>query len=56
MGVSKMSLKWAQRYYQSEIDLAKELLADIDDAAETLSRVRERDELGNRSRGGRILA
>lgn len=44
---SKMSLKWAERYYQAEMDLAKELLSDIDDAAETLSRVRERDELGN---------
>ncbi|MGW0043022.1 PadR family transcriptional regulator [Rhodococcus sp. NPDC003348] len=44
---SKMSLIWAERYFQAEMDLARQILDDIDDAAETYSRVRERDELGN---------
>ena len=42
-----MSLIWAERYFQAEMDLARQILDDIDDAAETYSRVRERDELGN---------
>lgn len=44
---SKMSLIWAERYFQAEMDLARQILDDIDDAAETFSHVRERDELGN---------
>jgi len=42
-----MSLIWAERYFQAEIDLAKQVLADIDEAAETFSSVRARDQLGN---------
>ncbi|MGF7120136.1 PadR family transcriptional regulator [Rhodococcus sp. BE178] len=44
---SKMSLKWAERYYRAEMDLARQMLDDIDEAAETFAHVRERDELGN---------
>jgi DNA-binding PadR family transcriptional regulator len=44
---SKMSLIWAERYFQAEMDLARQILDDIDVAAETFSHVRERDELGN---------
>ncbi|WP_277370219.1 PadR family transcriptional regulator [Rhodococcus rhodochrous] len=44
---SRMSLVWSERYFQAEIDLAKQVLADIDEAAETFSSVQDRDELGN---------
>lgn len=44
---STMSLIWAERYFQSEIDLARQILDDIDAAAETFSHVRTRDEMGN---------
>ncbi|MFD1815299.1 PadR family transcriptional regulator [Rhodococcus gannanensis] len=44
---SKMSLIWAERYFQAEVDLARQILDDIDEAAEEYSRVRERDEMGN---------
>lgn len=44
---SRMSLIWAERYYQAEIDLARQMLSDIDDAAGVFARVRDRDQLGN---------
>ncbi|WP_305092707.1 PadR family transcriptional regulator [Prescottella sp. R16] len=44
---SQMSLKWAERYFRAEIELARQMLDDIDEAAETFASVREHDELGN---------
>ncbi|WP_137723967.1 PadR family transcriptional regulator [Prescottella subtropica] len=44
---SKMSLKWAERYYRAEIDLARQMLDDIDEAATEFAGVHEHDELGN---------
>lgn len=44
---STMSLIWAERYFQAEIDLARGILDDIDTAAETFGQVRNRDDLGN---------
>lgn len=42
-----MSLVWAERYFQAEVDLARQMLDDIDAAAEEFTHVRTRDELGN---------
>ncbi|WP_081830517.1 PadR family transcriptional regulator [Rhodococcus sp. UNC363MFTsu5.1] len=39
-----LSLRWSQRYFQAEIDLARGLLEDIDTAAREYSRVEEFDE------------
>ena len=44
---SQMSLVWAERYFQAEVDLARQMLDDIDAAAAEFSHVRKRDELGN---------
>jgi DNA-binding PadR family transcriptional regulator len=41
-----MSLRWAERYFQAELDLAQALLADIDAAAEEYGRVSEFDDWG----------
>lgn len=42
-----MSLRWATRYFDAEIELAKSLLDDIDEAARQYARVARHDELGN---------
>ncbi|KJF24306.1 Transcriptional regulator PadR-like family protein [Rhodococcus sp. AD45] len=42
---SKMSLRWAARHFQAEIDLAYDLLEEIDEAAELFAQSRV-DELG----------
>ncbi|EGD55966.1 PadR family transcriptional regulator [Gordonia neofelifaecis] len=44
---SVMSLDWSSRYFQAEIDLAEDLLAQIDTAAKTFATVENVDELGN---------
>ncbi|MFE3291484.1 PadR family transcriptional regulator [Rhodococcus sp. NPDC059234] len=41
-----LSLRWSQRYFQAEIDLARGLLEDIDAAAREFGRVDEFDEWG----------
>ncbi len=33
-----MSLRWAERYFEAEIELSKQLLDDIDDAAGRFAR------------------
>ncbi|MBD0861763.1 PadR family transcriptional regulator [Gordonia sp. zg691] len=43
---SQLSLRWAHRHYQSEIELAEELLGEIDAAAERFETIAERDERG----------
>lgn len=43
---SQMSLRWAQRYYQSEIELARELLDEIDSAAERFEAFADHDDRG----------
>lgn len=43
---SQMSLRWAQRYYQSEIELAQELLAEIDSAAARFESAADHDDRG----------
>lgn len=42
-----MSLRWASRYFDAEIELARGLLDDIDEAARHYASVARRDELGN---------
>lgn len=42
-----MSLTWAERYFRAEVDLARQMIDDIDSAAAEFTRVRTRDELGN---------
>ncbi|MFD4294991.1 PadR family transcriptional regulator [Rhodococcus sp. NPDC058505] len=42
-----MSLVWAERYFQAEVDLARQVLDDIDAAAEQFTHVRTRNALGN---------
>ncbi len=42
-----MSLLWAERYFDAEVDLARQVLDDIDVAAEQFTHVRTRNELGN---------
>lgn len=42
-----MSLTWATRYFDAEIDLARQLLDDIDEAAQQYALVERIDELGN---------
>lgn len=44
---SVMSLDWSMKYFQAEIDLAEDLLSQIDKATETFSTVAQLDELGN---------
>ncbi|MFC7447766.1 PadR family transcriptional regulator [Rhodococcus daqingensis] len=41
-----LSLRWSQRYFQAEIDLARGLLEDIDAAALDFGRVEDFDEWG----------
>ncbi|MFC9790631.1 PadR family transcriptional regulator [Rhodococcus sp. NPDC127528] len=41
-----LSLRWSQRYFQAEIDLARGLLEDIDSAALEFGKVEEFDEWG----------
>ena len=43
---SQMSLRWSQRYFESEIRLARELLDDIDEAATRYRESAEHDENG----------
>ncbi len=40
------SLRWSERYFQAELDLANELLSDIDKAAAELGQVREYNDWG----------
>ncbi|MDI9915121.1 helix-turn-helix transcriptional regulator [Rhodococcus sp. IEGM 1379] len=42
-----MTLRWSVRYFQAEVDLARELLDDIDRASEEFAHVAERDRLGS---------
>ncbi|WP_024795745.1 PadR family transcriptional regulator [Tomitella biformata] len=42
-----MSLTWATRYFDAELDLARALLDDIDEAARQLATVKHKDGLGN---------
>ncbi|MBM7367214.1 PadR family transcriptional regulator [Gordonia hydrophobica] len=44
---SVMSLAWSMKYFQAEIDLARDLLDLIDEAAASFSKVSELDPLGN---------
>lgn len=44
---STMSLRWAVRYFDSELEMAQLLLDDIDEAARRFALVEETDELGN---------
>ena len=44
---SVMSLGWSMKYFQAEIDLANDLLNQIDTATETFSHVRGIDPMGN---------
>ncbi|GAA4477745.1 PadR family transcriptional regulator [Rhodococcus olei] len=43
---SALSLRWAQRYFEAEMDLARGILEDIDSAAREFDRVEEFDEWG----------
>lgn len=42
-----MTLRWSQRYFSAEIELARELLADIDLASAEFANVAEYDQLGS---------
>jgi DNA-binding PadR family transcriptional regulator len=37
-GFSQMSLRWAERYFEAEIELSKQLLDDIDEASDRFAR------------------
>lgn len=41
-----MSLRWSERYFKAELELAQALMAEIDEAAEEYARVAVFDELG----------
>lgn len=43
---SQMSLRWAQRYYDAEIELAEQMLGEIDGAAARFAESAERDDRG----------
>ncbi|MGW5152468.1 PadR family transcriptional regulator [Rhodococcus koreensis] len=41
-----LSLRWSERYFQAELDLANQLLSDIDESSAQLGHVREFNEWG----------